>query len=461
MTPPADSSAIADPQPKTSSDSNVVKFSDIIPLQPWQRNLVNDPARQRGLLKSRQIGGSFVGAFIVAMDAAENGEDWNMMSRSQRQAEKLLIKVAMHIKAFDIWITSQGLPSIIKPNGIGLRRIELVNGATIEAVPCDPDTTAGDCVNWFVDEFALFPKSEDVFAVIKPSIMRGKKIVIASSPRGRNHKFCELYNNFLQYGADSGWSWHRVTIEDAINEGLVLHDHKGNPVSYDEFRKQELRDMTPEMYSREYMCQFSDSLTSFLSWATITRCQVERLPMRRTLEQLHALGRPLYVGLDIGIRHDLTVVWILSRTGDVHVTESIFTMQHTAPKAQEEFMRALLKLPSIRRCCIDETGVGMHLASNLKGDFGDIVDPVYFTNRNKAEMANGLSVSMENGEFFMPSDDDLREDFASIEKSISGAGNIQIAAPRSDIGHGDRFWAACLATRAAVSGESFELVMSA
>src|SRR5690606_7011202 len=146
-----------------------------------------------------------------ALDAIENGEDWNMMSRSQRQAEKLLLKVAKHVRAINRYIVNTlGRPPIVDEDRIGSTRITLRNGVTVEALPCDPDTTTGDTANWLLDEFALYPKSDAVFGVIKPSILHGKKMLIVSSPRGRQHKFYDLFKMNGQGRDVSGWSVHKT-----------------------------------------------------------------------------------------------------------------------------------------------------------------------------------------------------------------------------------------------------------
>jgi phage FluMu gp28-like protein len=208
------------------------------------------------------------------------------------------------------------------------------------------------------------------------------------------------------------------------------------------------------------MCVFSDRLVVFLPFAVIQRAQSRNLQMARSIEVLQGVGRDLYVGVDIGRRRDLTVIWVASRTGDAFVTEAVYVLADTPFVEQERVLGAILGTHCVASCCIDEQGNGMQLAENMGRAFPGIVHGVTFTNPLKAEIAGRLRVAMETDSFFMPTDPDLTADFASIQRNITPAGNVQIAAPVSGSGHGDCFWAAGLTLHAAVCYPRFELVMA-
>lgn len=433
----------------------------IVPVYEYQRCVIEDQARLVGWVKSRQIGGSFTCTLKVVLHALDTGQDWNMMSRSQRQAEKLLKKAATHARAANHYackILRQ--PPIVNADDIGSQRIIFKNGATIEALPCDPDTTTGDTCNWLIDEFALFPKSGDVFSVIKPSIMHGKRMIVVSSPRGRRNKFFDLYERHTL--GDSGWSFHKTTIEDAINDGFCPTDENGNQMTLEQFKKQEVKDVGMDMWLQEYMCSFSDRLTSFLPHELIVDCVSDRLKMRMTTESLKSLNKDLYVGIDIGRRRDFTVIWVISKSGDVCTTEAVHVLDRTPFLEQDRVIRTVMDSKQVVCCMIDESGNGMQLAETLSVDYPGVVQGFKFTNASKAEIAGRLKAHMESECFWIPKSDDVIEDFASIERNVTDAGNIQIAAPRSGSGgHGDMFWAASMAVHAAATRKPFKLVMAA
>jgi len=446
-----------------ATDDGVASSSrrPIFPFKPYQQAVIDDPARLIGWLKSRQVGGSTTATAKIVLDAVEHAETWKTMSRSQRQAESLLGKAAKHTLAINEYVTRVlGQPPIVDLDRITTQRITYRNGATIEAVPCDPDTTVGDTCNWLIDEFALFPRSKAIFGVIKPSIMHGKKMIVLSSPRGRRGKFFDLWQTFEQMGAACGWSWHKTTIEDAIRDGFAPSDEHGRPLTFEQFKAQEIRDIGLEMWLQEYMCVFSDKLTAFLAYKIITACSSANIPLVRTLDALQSIDRDLYIGVDIGRRRDLTVIWVLSRSGDNFTTESVFILDNTPFEEQARILRSVLRTGRVAGCCIDEGGIGMQLAEAMENLFPGIVERVSFTNANKAEMAHRLKLAMEAGNFWMPDDEDLKADFASVERDVTDSGLIRIAAPHSGTGHGDRFWAAALSMRATNIFRPFELVLA-
>lgn len=436
-----------------------MKIEPIIPFYGHQTPFMLDNARKKGLVKSRQIGGSFIGTAEAVLDAIQTGDDWNMISRSQRQAKKLLKKAAKHTVACNRYIRDAlRMPLICNEDrDIGSEEIRLKNGASICALPCDPDTIVGDTCNWLCDEFGLFPRANEVFGVIKPSIMRGKKIRVMSSPRGRKHKFYELYRTYKELGTESGWSWHTITIADAFAHGYTPLDEHGQAMSLEEFERQETLDIGPEMYAQEYMCAFVDAVAMFIPLGVIQQCQNPNTRMQRTPEEIAAMRSELFMGVDIGRRRDLTVIWIIEKHGHSYHTVHVESYARTSYAIQQEAISSLLKTRRISRAIVDETGIGGKLVEDLKAEF-PVVEGLTFTNANKREMAERLRVLMHNGDFEMPDNEDIEDDFESIERTVTDSGNVIIAAPRGPNGHGDYFWAACMATHAGATCESWEFV---
>ena len=92
----------------------------------------------------------------------------------------------------------------------------------------------------------------------------------------------------------------------------------------------------------------------------------------------------------------------------------------------------------------------MQLAEEAVDEFGDYrVEAVTFTNALKAEMAGRLRRRVEDRTIRIPVDERIRNDWHSIERSVTPSGHIRYDADRSVAGHADRFWAAALAVYAA------------
>ena len=92
----------------------------------------------------------------------------------------------------------------------------------------------------------------------------------------------------------------------------------------------------------------------------------------------------------------------------------------------------------------------MPLAEAAVTDFGaGRVEAVTFSAAVKDELATRLRLRVESGELRIPVDESIRDDWHSVRRSVTAIGPARYTAGRSGEGHADRFWAACLAVRAA------------
>src|SRR5205823_1152036 len=76
--------------PRRATARRISPFSLLL---PYQRRWVEDTARFKIWLKSRQIGGSLAAAFEIVADAIETGGDWVILSAGERQALEFMEKV--------------------------------------------------------------------------------------------------------------------------------------------------------------------------------------------------------------------------------------------------------------------------------------------------------------------------------------------------------------------------------
>lgn len=436
-------------------------ISAAMPLYDWQTQFILDRSRLKGLVKSRQIGGSTVCTLDAVLDMIATGQDWNTMSRTGRQAKKLLERAAKHVRAIDLYVR-QTLKQSSIVSKITTEEIALKNGATMNALPCDPDTTVGDTVNWLLDENGLYPRSHEIFATLKPSTMHGKRMLVVSSARGRQNKFYELYKTWAEQGAASGWSFHRVTLEEAMRQNLKLYDNQNNPITFEQYREQEIRDIGHEMWLQEYMCEFLDAVSAFLSIEAIEAAQDQTytLATPQRVAEMGRAGRQLFGGLDIGRKHDISVLWIVEKLGDEFRTVAVVPMHRTAFSTQREIVSDYLRGGGLQALNIDATGIGMQLAEELETEFTGVARGVSFTSGFKEKIANRLRIALEARGFTLPAEDEIVEDFNAIERIVLPT-TTRIEANRSGIRtHGDFFWSAALAIEAAYDGGVHEVVIA-
>jgi phage FluMu gp28-like protein len=268
-------------------------------------------------------------------------------------------------------------------------------------------------------------------------------------------------------------------VQEGLLEKLKGKWREANPGddrlkwSDDEFL-QSLRDGCPdeETWQQEFLCQPGDDASAFLSYDVIATChykpgekwEMEGLstgPNRENRETSPSplpplspvkISGPLYIGVDIGRFHDLTVIWVVERLGTVHYTRKIICLEKQAFEAQEAVLYPLLALPEVKRACIDQTGLGCQFVERAKQKFHRRrVEGVTFTAEVKDKLAYKLRCAFEDRTIRIPDDRLVAADLRSIRKIVTAGGNIRFEGERQNNSHADRFWAASLALEAAAT----------
>jgi phage FluMu gp28-like protein len=119
------------------------------------------------------------------------------------------------------------------------------------------------------------------------------------------------------------------------------------------------------------MCQPGSDESALLSYDLIRGCErdAEQLPVVEDPRELKT-NAPLYVGLDVGRKHDLTDFWGLAKVGDVFETRLHKTFKHAAYDVQEQYLDLLMGTANVRRLCGDATGIGNMLLERAMQRWG-------------------------------------------------------------------------------------------
>ena len=404
-------------------------------LLPYQRKWVQDTARFKICLKSRQIGGSFMSAAELAADCIlKPNTQWVVLSTGERQALEWMEKAKLWLKAFEYCV--EGYEEL-RPSTEALLKqaeIRLSNGSSILAVPANPRTIRGYAANLLFDEFAHQEKPDEIWRALAPSITNPlsgeKRIRILSTPNGKENKFYALWAHNKKY------SKHLVDIYEAVKQGL--------PVDLEEL-KEAIAD--EETWQQEYLCEFLQSSVVLLPYELIESVEDETCG---TLIWTPTATKH-YVGVDIGRKHDLTCAWLLEDRGDYLHTVEVRTLRHMQFHQQLEILGELIGRPTVRKAFVDSTGIGANLAEDLARKFGGKVQEYLFTQASKNALCLGMQKAFESKRIRIPKDRAVREDLHSLQRVTNSTGTISFRAPRSEDGHADRSIAAALAIAAAYS----------
>lgn len=111
-------------------------------------------------------------------------------------------------------------------------------------------------------------------------------------------------------------------------------------------------------------------------------------------------------------------------------------------------LHGLLRLPQLKRCCIDASGPGIQMGEEAFLKFGHKVEPLTLTGPLKEKIAFGLRHDFESVSLRLPVDPKLRADLRGIKQEATAAGHIRLDGDTDD-SHCDRFWAKALRQEAA------------
>ena len=341
--------------------------------------------------------------------------------------------------------------------------LQFASGRRIHSMSSNPDAQAGKRGSRVLDEFALHKDQRKLWAIAYPGITWGGSMEVISTHRGSHSFFNSLIREAREKGNPKRISLHRVTLQDALDQGFLYKLQQALPADaeqqdmdeaeYFDYIKNGCADQ--ESFDQEYGCLPADDNAKFLEYELITACEYSGGTDWERGLQGPFTGR-LYCGVDIGRKKDLTVLWVVEQLGDVFYTRHVETMEKMRKSAQEAILWPWFEICD--RICIDSTGLGIGWADDAQDKFGEYrVEAVTFTGQVKEALAYPLRGAMEDRTLRIPDDPLIRSDLRKVQKTVTAAGNIRFVAESTPDGHADRFWALALALHAG-SGESGPVV---
>lgn len=435
----------------------------VVPLYDYQKRWVEDRARFKVARWSRQSGKTFGATLEIALDMAEAGSPWVMLSSGDRGSRENVEKLQAHCQAIGAaYQTFEGV-DVFDDATVKVREIRLPNRGRCVALPANPATARGHSANVYLDEFAFHRDSRKIWAALFPTITRGFRLRVTSTPQGKQNKFYELATN-------PAYSHHVVSIWDAVAQGLDLRDEDGRPTTPEALREALGDD---EAWLQEYEVQFLDEATAWLPYELIGEAEDAALvatpvwvgPLLEAAQEAHRRApvdvRPLdvpvpldldrcYLGLDVGRRRDLTVLWLLELRGTVAQTHAVIELVRQPFGVQERVLWSLLAAWPIRRAGLDASGLGAQLAERAQERFGaHRVEAVTFTGAAKEALAVTLKTAFEDRGVRIPVERRLRDSLHSLKRYQTATGHFRFDADRSEsTGHADAAWALALALQA-------------
>lgn len=422
---------------------------------PYQSRWITDTSRLKLMEKGRQIGLSWSTAYAADERTAAQGarfDQW-VSSRDELQARLFIEDCKMWAKIMNMAANDLGEVVVDPEKRISAYVLEFASGRRIHSMSSNPDAQAGKRGSRALDEFALHPDPRKLWSIAYPGITWGGVLEVISTHRGSHNFFNQLIREIKESGNPKGISYHRVTLQDALDQGFLFKLQQMLPADderqamdeaeYFDFVRSGCAD--EESFQQEYMCNPADDDVAFLEYDLIAAAEY---PCDIDWQRLE--GGRLFIGVDIGRKKDLTVLWVIEKLGDVLYTRHVECLQNMRKSEQEAVLWPWFAKAD--RICIDATGLGIGWADDAQDQFGTYrVEAVTFTPAVKEQLAYPIRSSMEDRRLRIPYDPKIRADLRQVTKQVTAAGNVRFTAERTPDGHSDRFWALGLAIHAASS----------
>ena len=258
---------------KAIADEGIIAFcKDALGFEPtkYQAKFLLDTEQFEAQCWCRQSGKDFTASSKLFWFAVENeGSQLAVVGPSFRQS-KLIIR---RINDF----MQNKLPKDIPYTQIVVGRktlrtkVALVNGAVIDAYPCNPDTIRGPTLNGILaTEFNFVKDDEEMYDAILFTLGTTNGFFIANStPWSRDHIFYRIMND-KDY---EDYSRHHVTWNQALEPDGPL---KKNLL--EKIKKQLAAD--PWRWRREMEAEWSEDESCWLPQTLIGQCQDSMLEIR-------------------------------------------------------------------------------------------------------------------------------------------------------------------------------------
>jgi phage FluMu gp28-like protein len=352
-------------------------LSQVLPLREWlavdawrqtfrrfQQEILLDSSRYSLLNKARQIGASHIYAGWAVLRGAFFGELTVIVSVKLTDSNEVIKKARSHAKLLTL------VGSEWAQHRSSADTITFVNGGR---VICNAQESGarGFTGNVFLDELAYYKHPVEAWDAALGAITHGFNFRGASTPNGVGNFWHQLFTDPSQ---NHRFSLHEYTIDDAIDDGMVLNMEELWAAARGDER----------VFNQLYRCSFLDSDMQYLP-----------TEMVQDLLTLPGESEPkegdFYGGMDIGKTVDLTVLVIIRVVGKWRWVHKVFTRKRTdGPEIQRLFAVAFNTF-HCSRVAVDATGLGSFPAEQGVKDWGlRRLIPVVFGPKNKEDMATGL-----------------------------------------------------------------------
>ena len=466
---------------------------------PYQMAWILDDAQMRLAEKSVRIGWTWADAFKnTRKRLREKNRDYLFATKDQASAVEYLQTCQKFAEIYDFTrsIVSRGEDTmkVEAKDEDGKKFTEEVkfgymkfdNGSRIIAFSANPYAMAVFGGDVGLDEFAKHKQAALLWETAQGRVTWGYDLGVWSAHDGTDTLFYQFSREAA--AGQGGWNHYRVTMEDAVEAGLVekINEARGTTFTREQFIADcKNRARLPEVYEQAYNCNPQGSASSIVPWQSILNCSQDY-----KIERLHLEGHQVKdifgnftkagklererkitdfiqgafpkvlenpgknrLGFDVAAsgQGDLCSIYDDHKIGDQLKQQSLFTCRTDDWHFIKTVLRTFMDKLSAVKAAGDETGLGRQICWEMMKEYPGVFEGVNFRG-NKHDMGFTLMNQLSEASKVFPGKgyEDIRQDFYALRKIFAG-GRWIFSESRNTLNpasHCDIAWAGALSSHA-------------
>ena len=267
---------------------------------------------------------------------------------------------------------------IIKSSNKADLSIVFINGSTLKFLSSDsPNSIRGFRFHYLILDEAAYQTESAINEAILPTLNpSGKKCLLISTPRSKNH-----FHKWYSKGFES---------TDTISFTIPLSEC---PYINNELIEEARRTLPVDVFKQEYLAEFSDASLDVFRGID----NVSTLPQYN----LYNKSERCFVGIDTGIAKDMSVLYIMNEVG---TTQNIIAMNNeNIQTIANEFIN-IMNNYTISGGFIETNGIGKAMYDLISPRFS-MIKPFTTTQDSKTQLVRTLIEDIEGMKIELPTKD--------------------------------------------------------
>ena len=458
---------------------------------PYQGRWVADPAPVKVIEKSRRVGLSWAEAADDALyAAADAGDDVWYIGYNKEMAEEFINDCAWWVRKYALAAGAVEEELISdEDKDILTFRIRFASGHKVVALSSRPSNLRGKQGRVVIDEAAFHDDLLELLKAAMALLMWGGQVRIISTHNGDQNPFNTLIQDVR--AGKKPYSLHRVTLDDALAEGLYRRICLVTDEAWTEAGEEQWRAELVASYGaaadEELFCIPSQGGGTYLARVIIERCMADGIPVLRWnrphefavlpdhIRQAEAKDwceanlQPLLAALDSKRRHyfgedfarngDLTVISPLAEEQGLRYRQPFVVELSNIPFKEQEFILFYIvdRLPRFTFGKLDARGNGQYLAEVAMQRYGaSRIEQVMLSDAWYREEMPRMKAFFEDGAVSVARDADHMDDYRAIQmvRGVAKVPDLRTTGSSGNKRHGD----AAIALAMAISATRMDAV---